>query len=194
MKLDDKSEPMILVGYHKTGVYRLFNPINEKIVMSRDIVIDENSAWDWNSSNVINKPLMTYDFSEASNDVEVKYIVDIPVEVEVVADIPDTVEVREVMARRSQRPQRTKAPSARFQDYEVVGDDEVITDGVLVHFASLASDEPINSIEALKNIKWKSSMVEELQVIERNNAWELVELPTHKSYRSEVGVQVEAQC
>lgn len=47
-KLDEKSEPMILVGYHKTGAYRLFNPINKKIMMSRDIVIDENSAWDWN--------------------------------------------------------------------------------------------------------------------------------------------------
>lgn len=33
-KLDDKSEPMILVGYHKTDAYRLFNPINKKIVMS----------------------------------------------------------------------------------------------------------------------------------------------------------------
>ena len=40
-KLDDKSEPMILVGYHKIGAYRLFNPINGKIVLSRDIVIDE---------------------------------------------------------------------------------------------------------------------------------------------------------
>ena len=36
-KLDDKREPMILVGYHKTGAYRLFNPVNEKIVLSRDI-------------------------------------------------------------------------------------------------------------------------------------------------------------
>ena len=42
-KLDGKSEPMILVGYHKTGAYRIFNPVNEKIVLSRDIVIDENS-------------------------------------------------------------------------------------------------------------------------------------------------------
>ena len=27
-KLDDKSDLMILVGYHKTELYRLFNPIN----------------------------------------------------------------------------------------------------------------------------------------------------------------------
>lgn len=40
-KLDDKSEHMILAWYHKTGVYRLFIPINEKIVMNWYIVIDK---------------------------------------------------------------------------------------------------------------------------------------------------------
>ncbi|XP_050915342.1 uncharacterized protein LOC127130362 [Lathyrus oleraceus] len=90
-KLDDKSEPMILVGYHKAGAYKLFNPINKKIMMSRDIVIDENYSWEWNSSNAIDKPLMSYDFVKANNDVEVKDVVDIPIKVEAVADMPDTV-------------------------------------------------------------------------------------------------------
>lgn len=33
-KLDDKSEHIILVGYHKTEAYRLFNPINVKMLVS----------------------------------------------------------------------------------------------------------------------------------------------------------------
>ena len=151
-KLDDKSEPMILVGYHKTGAYRLFNPINQKIVLSRDTVVDENSVWDWNSSNEINKPLMSSDFNEAGNDVEVEDIVDPPVEeeVEAVADILDIVEVEENVAGTSQRPQRTRVLPTRLHDYEVVGDDEVTPDGELVHFALLAGAEPINYNEALK--------------------------------------------
>ncbi|XP_050916662.1 uncharacterized protein LOC127131803 [Lathyrus oleraceus] len=143
-KLDDKSEPMNLVGYHKIGAYRLFNPINHKIMISRYIVIDEKFAWDWNSSNAIDKPLMSYDFDEASNDVKVEDIIDIPVEVEVVADIPDTVKVGEVMTSTSQKPQRTQVRLVRLQDYEVVGDDEVTTDGELVHFSLLAGGESIN--------------------------------------------------
>ena len=67
-KLDDKIESMILVGYHKIGVYRLFNPINDKIVMSRDIMIDENSVWGWNSCDATNKPLMSYGFDEESGE------------------------------------------------------------------------------------------------------------------------------
>lgn len=61
----------------------------------------------------------------------------------------------------------------------MTGDDEVTTYGELVHFALLTSVEPINFSEALKNKQWKSSMVKELQAIERNNTWELVGLPTH---------------
>jgi hypothetical protein len=40
-KLDDKSDMMILVGYHNTGGYKLFDPININIVISRDVLIDE---------------------------------------------------------------------------------------------------------------------------------------------------------
>ncbi|XP_050909629.1 uncharacterized protein LOC127123453 [Lathyrus oleraceus] len=108
-KLDDKSEPVILVGYHKTEAYRLFNPINQKIMFSRDIVIDENSAWDWNSSNAIDKPLMSYNFDKASQDVEVEDIVYIRIEVKAVINIINTFKFEEVMASTSQRPQRTKA-------------------------------------------------------------------------------------
>lgn len=87
-------------------------------------------------------------------------------------------EVREIMASTSQRPQRTRAHLIRLQDYEVVGDDEVTTDGELVHFSLLVGAKTINYIEDLKNMKWKFAMVEELQTIEINNTWELVELPT----------------
>jgi predicted nucleotidyltransferase len=40
-KLDDKSEVMILVGYHNTGGYKLFDPVKRNIVISRDVLIDE---------------------------------------------------------------------------------------------------------------------------------------------------------
>lgn len=61
----------------------------------------------------------------------------------------------------------------------MVGDDEVTLDGYLVHFALLACAEPINYNEAFKNKQWKEDMVKELQSIEINNTWELVELPTY---------------
>ncbi|PNX97389.1 cationic amino acid transporter 1-like protein [Trifolium pratense] len=49
-KLDDKSTTMILVGYHSTGGYKLYDPINKNVVISRDVVIDELKEWDWNTN------------------------------------------------------------------------------------------------------------------------------------------------
>ncbi|XP_058746106.1 uncharacterized protein LOC131618977 [Vicia villosa] len=154
-KLDDKSEPMILVGYHKTGAYRLFNLVNTKILLSRDIVVDEDYTWDWNSSNSVNKPLMSSNFNEETTEVEVDEIFKTLVEVEAVANTHDTVEVKEGVADTSQRPQRTRILPARLQEYEVTGDDKVTSDGELVHFSLLAGDEPINYNEALKSQQWK---------------------------------------
>lgn len=40
-KLDDKGKLMILVGYHSTGGYKLFDATNIRIMMSRDVVFDK---------------------------------------------------------------------------------------------------------------------------------------------------------
>lgn len=45
-KLEDKSELMILVDYHPTRAYRLYNPVTEKLVVSKDAIIREVESWD----------------------------------------------------------------------------------------------------------------------------------------------------
>ena len=46
-KLNDTSSQMILIGYHSTGGYKLFDLVNKKVVISRDVIIDELKEWDW---------------------------------------------------------------------------------------------------------------------------------------------------
>jgi len=46
-KLDDKNESMILVGYHSVGSYRLYNHVNQKIIISKDVFVDEKRNCDW---------------------------------------------------------------------------------------------------------------------------------------------------
>ena len=45
-KLDDKGEVMLLVCYHPTGGYKLFDVSSKKIVISRDVVVDELKLFD----------------------------------------------------------------------------------------------------------------------------------------------------
>jgi len=50
-KLQDKSESMILVGYHDTGAYRLYNPSKKRIEVNRDVLVYENESWNWEQQN-----------------------------------------------------------------------------------------------------------------------------------------------
>ena len=54
-KLDDKGERMILLGYHSTGGYKLLNQVKNKIVINRDVVVDEHNEWKWNDVIEIEK-------------------------------------------------------------------------------------------------------------------------------------------
>ena len=51
-KLDDRSIPMIFVGYEK-GVkgYRTFNPTSQSIHITRDEVFEEDKRWNWEDFN-----------------------------------------------------------------------------------------------------------------------------------------------
>lgn len=47
-KFDEKGEKMLFVGYSdESKGYRLLNPENKKIVVSRDVIFDETTTWIW---------------------------------------------------------------------------------------------------------------------------------------------------
>jgi len=42
-KLNDKSEKCIFIGYNDRRMgYKLFNPITKKVIMSRDVIFEED--------------------------------------------------------------------------------------------------------------------------------------------------------
>ncbi|KAK2969386.1 hypothetical protein RJ640_001301 [Escallonia rubra] len=47
-KLDDKSEKFIFIGYSQQSKgYKLYNPVDKKMKVSRDVTFDEQSSWDY---------------------------------------------------------------------------------------------------------------------------------------------------
>ncbi|MCH84025.1 copia-type polyprotein, partial [Trifolium medium] len=154
-KLDDRSEPMILVGYHVTAGSSTSRP------QLSQISDDETDA------------------VESSDEIE-------ETEAPVVANQDNNViidnEIDEATDNNNgtRKSNRTKKVPPRIQDCITANDNEVDEDGDLVHFALLAGAEPINYLEAMSNLKWKQAMEEELCAIEKNQTWQLVELPTGK--------------
>ena len=49
-KLKDRSRKYIFVGYdEKSKAYKLFDPVNNKVVVSRDVHVEETKAWSWSN-------------------------------------------------------------------------------------------------------------------------------------------------
>ena len=46
-KLEDRSTPMVFLGYAEgTKAYCLYDPRGDKVLVSHDVVFDEEAAWD----------------------------------------------------------------------------------------------------------------------------------------------------
>ena len=51
-KLDDKSKKYVFVGYDaRSNGYKLYNPVNGKMIISHDVEFDEESLWNWSNSH-----------------------------------------------------------------------------------------------------------------------------------------------
>ncbi|KAL5828603.1 hypothetical protein ACOSQ3_018071 [Xanthoceras sorbifolium] len=58
-KLDDKGEKCIFLGVSdQSKDYKLYNPITKKIVISRDVVFDEERTW-WRNINIVEQCIPT---------------------------------------------------------------------------------------------------------------------------------------
>ena len=50
-KMSDRSKKMVFIGYESgTKGYRVFDPSTKKLVISRDVIFDEQQPWDWTSA------------------------------------------------------------------------------------------------------------------------------------------------
>jgi hypothetical protein len=123
-------------------------------VISRDVVFDELKECDWHKSE-----------KRSSVSVMIE-------EIDEEQSLPPVTEVR--------RSTRQKQVPARLQECEINADNEIDDSGDLVHLAFMAESEPINVDTALRSEKWRCAMIEELDSIESNQTWELVDLPHKK--------------
>lgn len=60
---------------------------------------------------------------------------------------------------------------------DYVSGDELSDDDITAHFALFADFDPITFEESVKDTKWQKAMNVEIKSIEKNNTWELTDLP-----------------
>ncbi|GJU26156.1 retrovirus-related pol polyprotein from transposon TNT 1-94 [Tanacetum coccineum] len=64
IKLDDKSKKCVFIGVsEESKAYRLYDLVSKRIIVSRDVVFDEEASWDWEKSHK-ESVLMNLDWGE----------------------------------------------------------------------------------------------------------------------------------
>jgi len=157
-KLEDMSKKLVFIGYdEKTKGYKLFNPVTNKVLVSRDVVIDEENEWN-NSAMTVKSIATTSGSSETtfgSPTSERRNLDNVPARQQKVSD-------------EEEEPLQPRTRS--LQDiYNTNNEVHVV--------CLLAESEDVRFEEAVVDEKWKKAMDEEIVAIERNNTWELSELP-----------------
>ena len=160
---------MLLGVSAESKAYRLYDPITKKIVISRDVIFEEEKSWDcdknyeeqvvavleWGDNTTIN--------NEDENDTE---------DVAVISPNPIDEE-----SAPSSNQGRVRRPQVWMIDYEM---GEGLFKEDETNLAFFMFTDPISFEEALKSAKWRALMDSKIKSIEKNDTWVLTDLPRSK--------------
>ncbi|BBH02600.1 ADP glucose pyrophosphorylase large subunit 1 [Prunus dulcis] len=166
-KLDDKSTKCVMLGVsEESKAYRLYNPETQKIIISRDVVFDEANGWDWNNKQ---EKRAGVDLEEIETMNGVEEVTSREVEDEPVGhNSPRITEASPNLLRQ-------RRPPGWMTDY--VSGNELSDNENIAQIALTGGNDPTAFDDAVKSSKWRKAMDLEIQAIERNDTWELIDLP-----------------
>ena len=105
-------------------MYKLYNPMTKKVIVSRDVTFAEDEEWQWNAT------------VEMDSKKWYIYILNDDAEDEVTLEAPAIQpEVATPITTMMEWPRRQQRQLVHLQDCEVNLDDEVDDNGDLIHFA-----------------------------------------------------------
>lgn len=68
-KLDSRSHKYVFLGVNQESeAYRLYDPVTDKVVISRDVIFDEDATWDWPKGNQETQELIIEDEEPAQEE------------------------------------------------------------------------------------------------------------------------------
>lgn len=175
-KLEDKSRSCVLFGVSKESKgYRLYDPVSKQIVISRDVIFEEEKTWNWDASYEEQIQLhLEWGDEEHSSEEEENEETEGSEEIVPTSrnlDVPETSHAREIRNRR--------APvwMADYFTGDGLNDEDVQAHLALITGSDLPSSDPISFDEAVQDGKWRQAMDSEMSSIKKNGTWFLTDLP-----------------
>jgi hypothetical protein len=203
-KLDEKSHRCVFIGVsEESKAYRLYDPKTKKVIVSRDVVFDENEGWNWRKSDDGVSDIFTWE--DIDNDGEISDYDEKSVEGddlgtegvendnEIEGGNDDTVLGENVEVLEDEDGDTSGENGLAAPENDTPGENNSsISQGRIkrtprwmddyVHGASfpddsmcfMVHDDPICFDEAVKQKKWRKAMDLEMEAIVKNKTWELV--------------------
>ncbi|CAL9026855.1 unnamed protein product [Prunus brigantina] len=166
-KLDLASKRCVFLGYGSCEKgYRLYNITTEKVIISRDVVFNEEASWDWKAQQEcsVSVPLteIVSEKEKESNDTAVR-------QAEHTVDNEVLLEDSEEESMVGTGTQDIDHTSLKFKSLTEI-----------YERCNICIIEPETFEEALKDASWQKAMETELEMIEKNDTWVLVKRPSEK--------------
>ena len=183
-KLDDKSFHCVLLRMsEESKVYRLYDPVSKKIVVSRDVIFEENKCWNWGKTNEEAR-LDTIEWEDSiieggehdQSEEESEEETIAEEEGEVSISFSESSESNSSTSEESTPEMRNRRAPLWTEDYVSRGEfSEEAENNNLVLLTS--TTDPTTFEEAVQSSKWRAAMDLEIGAIRRNETWELIDLP-----------------
>ncbi|KAI5348232.1 hypothetical protein L3X38_001119 [Prunus dulcis] len=169
-KVDAKSTRGVFVGYATCEkVYRVFDPVPRKLLLSKDVVFDEGAIWNWKEATE-NPVVMVNDEEQPRNS-----------QVELFETLVGNRNSGFISIDSVSYEESSKA-SSRLEDTQNFDHTPLKwrkLDDILAQ-CNLCTMEPEKFQEAVKDESWMKAMKDELNMIEKNDTWELVDRSVDK--------------
>lgn len=204
-KFDAKSNECIMVGYSDTSkAYRVFDPVTEKVIVSRDVTFIENKVISYHNNSKINDNTITGDEifnvinigskTRESEEVENDSVHSSEDEAETFLDVNDATYIPSSGEESSVSDSRTITETPHTSDATNAQDEPVSIRRSkrtirapqpfeFGHIAMNATSDPtsITEVDSLSDAdEWHKAMKKEIESHIINNTWDLVELPAGK--------------
>ena len=163
-KLEDRSKPMIFIGYELgSKAYRCFDPVNSKVIISQDVIFEEEEKWTW-STQGDKSNLFTFLPNFLFDRVQEAPIDQSDEEGEASTEMTTSSNASEDMNL------------SRYKSLnDLYSETSPITQEKEAHL--LSGEEPLSYTKAAHEEVWRRAMREEMLAIDKNNTWELVSPP-----------------
>uniref|UniRef100_A0ACD5Z920 Uncharacterized protein n=1 Tax=Avena sativa TaxID=4498 RepID=A0ACD5Z920_AVESA len=198
-KLADRSSVMIFIGYEPDSkAYRMYDPKTQKLVVSRDVVFEEEKQWRWGDEQAVAEDMLKDRFvvqylDQQPEEVQTKPMTENSVAAEKSEQTPavagnsapagdlGTPPCRRFVTPPSNASQPSDEAPQRYREVQQLLDEtekvELQEEDATSALCLLGMEEPSNFQEANSNAAWRAAMKEEISSIEGNGTWELTSLP-----------------